>query len=388
LNTFLMVKNLLKSAGWSDEQLEPITIQEKVIIDLIEEEKMKAAQPKPVMTPTAISERKVGKPAIEQSKLDLLLTQEVKMQTYKSLRQKQQALESKAFELIDKAQKLYKFVDIDRDYIGAIKLYQEAIKLLAQAGWQDQVEYLEDEIAVLKTLHAKEVQEKKRLMKEEKLRKNELERKRREKEEFQKSIQENIEHITSILENISEDQKKAVEEERIKSIKQELMAERRYKSIVANKRERKSFDSLKEMLFGSPEKIDEEELERAKEEEFLSKMSSKFFSQKRKLKSEIDKVRAKEELEVRSIIDNVSQREKENIQATRKRIKVIDPHLKQKKEMEEMEKEKNETFSNVLSMLKGLKEEKKDTSQGKKDENKKTNIKDEELKKLLEQLKK
>nr|MDO8110015.1 hypothetical protein [Candidatus Sigynarchaeota archaeon] len=383
LSTYGIIKNLLKNAGWKDDQLEPILIQENLVKDIMETQR-KAKEPVAVSYAKPVSAAAAVEPDIPKmvkQKLDLFLDQDTKMRDFKEHQVKRQNLEGDAFDLINQAQKLYKFGDF-KDYQGAIDLYRRAIAMLSTAGWTDQVAYLAMEVEKLVVLNEQALQE-------EKMREEEVQRAAEEKEERaamevekQQAAESNLKSISSMLGRIEVQKKKeqdVIEEE---SIKQKLLEEKRYKALVAHKTER-SFDSLKDMLFGDKDaKIaaDKKAKREQIEQEFLSNTSKKVFEFRKSEKEQQSTPMAS----VEKVVDFVHQgtiatQKKDNV-----KVNIIDPKKKQEQEVKQQQKEKDQAIGDVLSMLGAMKTKKEE----KKEENKDAGVQDEELKKMFSDLKK
>ncbi|MBD3187774.1 hypothetical protein GF325_13140 [Candidatus Bathyarchaeota archaeon] len=387
LSTYTIVKNLLRNAGWDEEQIEPILIQEKLVQEIIEEKVKKATAPVDAIT----SELPAGAdvPTMVRQKLDLYLDQDARMREYKKKQLSRQETEAKAFDLIDEAKRLYEFRDIDKDYLGAIKLYQQALQILQRMGWSEQVGYIQEEVTRLRQLHANKVQLQ-TIEKEEKARAKQLVEQQKFKEEQRKKTMEgDIVSISSILETIDEKEKEKKKEAEEQSIKQKLLQEKRMKTIVAKKSGGKSLDSLKDLLFGDHDakKREAEIAKKLKEEEdFLRRTSKKFFD----MKKELSKKKKSSDDNVEEIVDIVHEEVmKRSKPKETSPVHVMDLRKKQEMEMAAEKKEREDAVSDVMGILENLKEkEPQGASKNDRGERKEKGIQDEELKSMLEDLEK
>ncbi|MEX2756066.1 MAG: hypothetical protein Q6365_011750 [Candidatus Sigynarchaeota archaeon] len=384
LSTYGIIMNLLKNAGWKDDQLEPILIQQNLVKELMEARAKKAV---PVETPAtaqgaSAADAEADIPRIVKQKLDMFLDQDTKMRQFKESQLKRQNLEADAFNLINDAQKLYKFVEI-KDYAGAIELYQRAIQLLARAGWTDQLDYLKLEVEKLKDLYEQQarmerarVEEAQRAAAEAKLQETlALEKK--------VAVESNLASISTMLGRIDAQKKKEQELAEQERIRQKFLEEQRYKQLVARSKGDKSFESIKELLFGDKDAkaaAQREAEKKQREQEFLSNVSKKFYSFKK-----AERESAAPALEsVEKVVDFVHQETVATQRQEKIKVEIVDPKKKQELEIKKAQQEKDQAMGDVLSMLGAMKQKKAE----KKTEDKESGIKDEELKKMFADLKK
>ncbi|MHA1680197.1 MAG: hypothetical protein ACTSUE_04265 [Promethearchaeota archaeon] len=392
LTTYALIKNMLRNAGWLDEQIEPVLIQERLVQEIMEEQASSPAASAPAVDAVGVEgvEGVEGVvPKIVKQKLDMVLDQDSRMRKLRAMKMNRQNAEAEAFKLMTEAQKLYKDKDIGKDYLGAIELYKEAIKLLHQEGWIDQVEYIEQEIEHIRNLHVRHIQLEKAKIDRERLEQEEMEARQVKDAQIKEAIEGNIVSISSILDDIGVKKKEQAQKEKEESIKQKLMEEKRFKSIVARKTGGKSLDSLKELLFGDHDakrKKEEQLIKEKQEQEFISKTSKKFFDLKKELreqkKSQVGSVE-----KMVDIVHEVAVKHGGKQDVPRKRA--IDLHARQEQEVKKEAEQKIEAVSDVLSMLSSIK--KKDDNapkSGDKGKEKESGIKDEELKNMFANLKK
>nr|MDO8118014.1 hypothetical protein [Candidatus Sigynarchaeota archaeon] len=389
LAVYTMIKTLLKNAGWSEDQIEPIEIQETLVKDIMREQavapgaKPAAPQAAPVMGAKAVEP---DVPRVVKEKLDLMLDQDARMRSFKETRGKQQNVEGSAFDLINEAQKLYKFTDINRDYLGAVKLYEEAIHLLKSAGWLDQVPYLEAEVSRVKDLYVREMQAKEMEREEEQRLKEEEEVKLSREVAKQQMVENNVRSISEMLGKINAQQK---QDERIaeeESIKQQLIEEKRLKTLIARTNTTHSFDSLKEMLFSNKDakaQAEREAMKKRLEQEFLSNTSKRFFEQK---KAEMERQKDGTST-VAKIVDMVHKEALASKQQEEHPVMgVVDLKKRQEQEVRRMQEDKDKAVGDVLSMLGTLKAKQAVSDTDSKSE-KEVAIKDDELKSMFAKLK-
>ncbi|MFX0100065.1 MAG: hypothetical protein ACFFCS_10835 [Candidatus Hodarchaeota archaeon] len=393
LNLYGLIKNLLKNAGWTDDQIEPIVVQERLVREIIEsaeKEEVEAVVEKPAPV-EAIAESKVSAPETHaKQKLDLYLDQHERMRKFKEEQVSQKSMEVKAFELIDQARQLYKQKAINKDYIGAIMLYEEAIKLLAKVGWTDQLAYLKDEIQRLEALNESAIAQTEMMEEAQAFKEKSQEMAIKQQEEQKERLERDIHDISSILGIIGEKKKELAVEEKEQSIKQKLLEEKKYKSIIAKPGAGKSLASIKDLLFGvKDKKVDKVAEAKKKDEAFLSSMSKKFYSLKKDLK---EKEVSREE-SVKTIVDVVHKEATASIGSKEvASSQIVDLRAKQEREMKEQALHQEKTKGDVLSMLSSIKKaqkEKEAAGAGKEDEEKTTGKKDVVgIKGLLDDIKK
>nr|MDO8087415.1 hypothetical protein [Candidatus Sigynarchaeum springense] len=361
LSTYGIIMNILKNAGWKDDQLEPILIQENLVKELMEAREFGkgkvTATVEPVSEPSAAAAAvKADVPRIVKQKLDMFLDQDTKMRQFKEIQVKRQNLEADAFNLINDAQKLYKFVEI-KDYPGAIDLYQRAIQMLARAGWTDQLEYLKLEVEKLKDLYEQQAQMERARVEEE--RRAAADAKLQETLEIEKkvAVESNLASISTLLSRIDAQKKKEQEIAEQERIKQKFLEEQRYKQLVSRPQCEKSFESIKDLLFGDKDikaAAQREAEKKQREQEFLSSVSKKFYAFKKAEKESAAPVMES----VEKIVDFVHQ---ETIAAQRHEkveVSIVDPKKKQEQDLKKAQQEKDQAMSDVLSMLRVIKQKK------------------------------
>ncbi len=388
LATYGIIMNLLKNAGWKDDQLEPILIQENLVKEIMATQGAAKAKAAPVVAPApapsagaAAAEADI--PRIVKQKLDMFLDQDTKMRQFKDSQVKRQNLEGDAFNLINDAQKLYKFVEI-KDYAGAIELYQRAIQMLARAGWTEQLEYLKLEVENLKDLYEQQARMGQARVEEQRLAAEEAKVQANLEVEKKAAVEGNLASISTMLGRIDAQKKKEQEFAAEESIKEKLLEEQRYKQLVSRPKAEKSFDSIKEMLFGDKDSkaaAQKEAEKKQREQDFLSNVSKKFYSFK---KAEKDAAAPAME-SVGKVVDFVHQetiatRHKERVQ-----VDMVDPKKKQEQEVKKAQQDKDQAVGDVLSMLGAMKQKK---AEKKPEGEKESGIKDDELKKMFADLKK
>jgi tetratricopeptide (TPR) repeat protein len=378
LNTFVMIKSLLANAGWDEEQMDPITVQENLVRELMEGRAEQGADEVEVESMAA------GEPRAARQKLDLYLDQDAKMRQFRQSQQSRQDIEREAFDLIDQAQKLYKNVEVGKDYLGAIDLYEQAIALLGKANWRDQVTYLEAEVEKLKILHDREVQEKEIAEQETQRVAEEEEMKRLLASKKKQAVESDLQSISAMLGKIDSSKKLQQHEIEDESIKEKLIEERRYKTLVAKTGEQKSFDSIKEMLFGDKDKTVEAERVAKKqqmEHDFLSSSSKKFYDYRKAAKE----AETPQMDSVEQIVDYVHAETVAKRAPKKAAAKAVDLREKQQLDVQREAQEKEAAVGDALSMLSSIK---KDTKGKKEDKSKSTGIEDEELKNMFAKVKK
>ncbi|MHA1890812.1 MAG: hypothetical protein ACTSYS_07465, partial [Promethearchaeota archaeon] len=388
LATYTAIKTLLRNAGWSDEQLEPILVQESLIKDVMEESLQPTLEPTSTTSFTRVGQEDgVRQPKFASQKFEKYMVQDEKLRTLKAKKIHKQELEKEAFDLIDQAQKLYKNVDFAPDYLKAIEIYQQAIKLFRQAGWIEQVAYLETEVQNLRVLHAREQYKQQQLAEAEK-QKEELEKMRKMKQIQQtQDIKGSISSVTSMLKNITEKKKELERLEEEETIMQKLIEEKKRRAKYSGNSAKISFDSLKKMLFdfkGEEKKPREIHVPSGqKDETYLSEIS-------RKLKE----LKASKDFNVRSgtsagtVSPALQQRRLSGRSTSSQKIRVIDPKLKQEREMKAEELQKKSALKDALSMLSSLKSKDKDKQNADDTSKSASESKDPKLKSLLDDLKK
>ncbi len=382
LSTYGIIMNLLKNAGWKDDQLEPILIQENLVKEIMETQSAAKRMSVPSMEPApAAAEADI--PRIVKQKLDLLLDQDTRMRQAKESQLKRQNIEADAFNLINDAQRLYKSVEI-KDYAGAIELYQRAIQMLARAGWTDQISYLQLEVEKLKDLYEQQAR-----MEQAKV----MEARRAEEEakvqtvlahEKKQAVESNLASISTMLGRLDSQKKKEQELAEQEGIKQKLLEEKRYKELVSRPKEEKSFDSIKEMLFGDKDTkaaAQKEAEKKQREQDFLSNVSKKFYSFKKAEKE----AEAPAMQSVEKVVDFVHQETIATQRKERVQTDIVDPKKKQEQEVKKAQQEKDQAVGDVLSMLGAMKQKK---AEKKPEDDKESGIKDNELKKMFADLKK
>ncbi len=392
LTTYTMIKSLLKNAGWSDDQIEPITIQETLVKDIMQQQ-VAAPVTKPA-TPRAVPVMGAGGSVIEpdvprvvKEKLDMMLDQDARIRTFKESRGKRQNVESSAFELINESQKLYKYTDINRDYLGAVKLYEEAIHLLKTAGWLDQVPYLETEVSRVKDMYVREMQAKERELDEQQRLKDEEEAKLSREVTKQQMVEDNVRSISEMLGKIDAQQKQEEIQAEEEGIKQQLLEEKRLKTLIARTSTSHSFDSLKEMLFSNKDakaRAERDAMKKRLEQEFLSNTSKRFFEQK---KAETAVQQGSGTHTVAKIVDMVHKEALASKQQEEHPVMgLVDLKKRQEQEVKKMQEDKDKAVGDVLSMLGSLKAKQADAGNESKSE-KDVAIKDDELKSMFAKLK-
>jgi tetratricopeptide (TPR) repeat protein len=382
LSTYGIIMNLLKNAGWKDDQLEPILIQENLVKEIMETQNATKRMPVPSMEPaTAAAEADI--PRIVKQKLDLFLDQDTKMRQFKESQVNRQNVEADAFTLINDAQKLYKFVEI-KDYPGAIELYQRAIQMLARAGWIDQISYLQLEVEKLKDLYEQQARMEQARHKEERLAEEDAKMQTVLAHEKKQAVESNLASISTMLGRIDSQKKKEIELAELEGIKQKLLEEKRYKDLVSRPKGEKSFDSIKEMLFGDKDTkaaAQKEAEKKQREQDFLSNVSKKFYSFK---KAEKD-AEAPAMQSVEKVVDFVHQETIATQRKERVQVDIVDPKKKQEQEVKKAQQDKDQAVGDVLSMLGAMKQKK---AEKKPEDEKEMGIKDDELKKMFSDLKK
>lgn len=381
LHLYGIIKNLLKNAGWSDDQLEPVLIQESLVKEIVDERAAAISHAPASLAGPGVVPAEPDVPVMVRRKLDMFLDQDTRMRTFKAAQSSRQSAEAEAFDLINEAQRLYKYKDIDRDYAGAMGLYQQAMRLLARAGWTDQVEYLEKEIDVLRGLHAREASEKERVKHEARLVAEHTAIKEQQAIQKQIAVEDNLKSISAMLGHIDAQQKIKQQEAREQSIKQQLLEEKRYKELVAKTAKGKSLDSLKDMLFSDKDSKAEAEkiaMKQRLEQEFLSSGSKRYFA----IKKESKEAGSPSSLE--TVVDIVHSEAVASKSSDTPRVRFTDLREKQAWEMKQEQNQKEEAMGDVMALLGSLK--KKDTAEpAKKPE---PVVQDQELKDMFSKLKK
>ncbi|MBN2154356.1 MAG: hypothetical protein JW839_23070 [Candidatus Lokiarchaeota archaeon] len=385
LSTYGIIMNLLKNAGWEDDQIEPILIQQNLVKEIMEAQGASEGEAAPSMAaapvPSAAAEEDI--PRIVKQKLDMFLDQDTKMRQYKETQAKRQSSEAEAFDLINEAQKLYKFVEI-KDYPGAIELYQRAIQLLARAGWTDQVDYLKLEVENLKDLYERQAIMERARAEEGRRAAEEAKVQAVLATEKKAAVESNLASISTMLGRIDAQKKREQELAEQESVKQKLLEEKRYKQLVARSTGEKSFESIKEMLFGDKDSkaaAQKEAEKKQREQDFLSNVSKKFYSFK-----QAEKQAAAPAMEsVEKVVDFVHQETIATQRHEQAKVDIVDPKKKQEQEVKRAQQEKDQAMGDVLSMLGALKQKKAEKAP---EEVKESGIKDEELKKMFADIKK
>ncbi len=384
LATYGIIMNLLKNAGWKDDQLEPILIQENLVKEIMEAQSAAKRMPVPSIEPApAAAEADI--PRIVKQKLDLFLDQDTKMRQAKESQLKRQNVEADAFTLINDAQKLYKFVEI-KDYPGAIELYQRAIQMLARAGWTDQISYLQLEVEKLKDLYEQQARMEQARHKEERLAEEDAKMQTVLAHEKKQAVESNLASISTMLGRIDSQKKKEKELAEQESITEKLLEEKRYKELVSRPKGEKSFDSIKEMLFGDKDTkaaAQKEAEKKQREQDFLSNVSKKYYSFKKSEKDADAHAPAMQSVE--KVVDFVHQETIATQHKERVQVDIVDPKKKQEQEVKKAQQDKDQAVGDVLSMLGAMKQKK---AEKKPEDEKESGIKDDELKKMFANLKK
>lgn len=388
LSTYGIVTNMLKNAGWDEDQLEPIMTQENLVKEIMEtKEGATAGALAPVIEDESGEETAQAEISqVVNQKLDLFMDQETKMRKFKETQAKKQNLEEEAFGLMDEAQKLYKFGNI-KDYPSAINLYQRAMKLLGKSGWTDQVAYIALEIERLQALNNKALREEEIMEQEEQNKKEEIKTRKQVESQKKQAVESDLKSVSSMLGRIEAQKKKqqAIDEE--ESIKQKLIEEKNYKELIAARSTgKKSFESIKDILFGDKDAIAAAEHEKKKkqiEQDFISNTSKRYYEFKKTAKEQ--ETSPMESVE--QMVDYVHKGTVSTKQQTKVKANIADPKKKQELEVKQQQEEKEKAVGDVLSMLGSMKKDKKEAKKVSKD-SKKPAVQDEELKKMFTDLKK
>src|SRR5271157_106522 len=385
LSTYGMITNMLKNAGWDEDQLEPILTQENLVKEILEAQDEARSN-----APAIVSEGEGGEeempaevPRIVRQKLDLYMDQDTKMRKFKEAQSKKQNLEGDAFGLMDEAQKKYKFGDV-KDYPGAIQLYQRAMKLLEKAGWTDQVAYVAIEIERLQALNNKALDQMEMAEAAEERKKEEFESRKKAESQKKQAVESDLKSVSSMLGKIEAQKKKQKEMAEEEDIKQKLIEEKKYKELIsARSTGKKSFESIKDMLFGDKDAIAAAEHEKKKkqiEQDFISNTSKRYYDFKQTTKEQ--ETSPMESVE--QMVDYVHKGTVSTQPKAKARANVADPKKKQEMEVKQQQEEKEKAVGDVLSMLGAMKKDKKEAKKAPKE----PAVQDEELKQMFTDLKK
>ena len=385
LSTYGMITNMLKNAGWDEDQLEPILNQENLVKEIMEaqdEERSKA--------PALAAEGEGGEeevpaavPGIVKQKLDQFMDQDTKMREFKEAQSKKQNLEGDAFSMMDEAQKMYKFGDV-KDYPGAIQLYQRAMKLLGKAGWTDQVAYVAMEIERLQALNNKALREMEMAEEAEERKKEEIETRKKQENKKKQTMESDLKSVSSMLGRIEAQKKKQQETDEEESIKQKLLEEKKYKELVSRTGGKKSVESIKDMLFGDKDAkaaAERDQKRKQIEKDFISNTSKKYYDFKRAAKEQ--ETTPMESVE--QVVDFVHKGTVSTKPQAKTKANIADPKKKQEMEVKQQQEEKDKAVGDVLSMLGAMK---KDNKKDVKKAPKEAAVQDEELKKMFSDIKK